>query len=91
MVSQRQWVPQWLICRKAKEGFFSYIRKKRIRHNGQSSFRYGGPQPTEVSGGGGIKSSFPMCPKEEGGSFSSVHSELPCCLSPDWLSMLPDY
>ena len=28
MVSQRQWVPQWLICRKAKEGFFSYGEKE---------------------------------------------------------------
>ena len=38
-----------------------------------------------------IKSSFPTCPKEEGGSFSSAHSELPCCLSPDWPLVLPDY
>lgn len=28
MVSQRQWVPQWLICRKAKEGFFPYGKKE---------------------------------------------------------------
>lgn len=48
MVSQRQWVPQWLICRKAKDGFF-FLREKRPRHNGQSLGRYGGPRPTEVS------------------------------------------
>lgn len=38
-----------------------------------------------------IKSSFPTCPKEEGDSFSSVHSELPCCLSPNWPLVLPGY
>lgn len=62
MVSQRQSVPQWLICRKAmvrsklstigealaRELLF--FRKKRTRHNGQSFGRYGGPRPTEVSG-----------------------------------------
>lgn len=38
-----------------------------------------------------IKSSFPTCPKEGGDSFSSAHSELPCCLSPNWPLVLPDY
>ena len=63
MVSQRQSVPQWLICRKAmarsklstigggsrkRASFLS--EKKEPAITAKTFSRYGGPRPTEVSG-----------------------------------------